>query len=133
MREKGREALNFIRSHPALEMSLFQERFLAFWAGVDSPLRAFLRAGSWGDRILLVANFLIAMGTLGGLAAVWLNWRRFAFVLSTFPVVFPALYYVTEPYLRYRQPIDPILILLTVLALDSVLRRRDHASGQTPA
>lgn len=131
MREKGREALNFIRSHPALEMSLFRQRLVAFWAGVDSPLRVFLQTESWGDRILLAANFLVAMGTIGGLAAVWCKWRRYVFVLSTFPLVFPMLYYVTEPYLRYRQPIDPILLLLTALAVDAALRR-DHYPGQAP-
>ena len=133
MREKGREALIFARSHPALELSLFRQRFVAFWAGVDSPLRAFLQAGSFGDRILLTANFLVAMGTLGGLVGVWLKWKRYAFVLSAFPVAFPVLYYVTEPYLRYREPIDPVLMLLTALAVRALLRRRQHPPAQTVA
>jgi membrane associated rhomboid family serine protease len=76
-----------------------------------------------GDRILLLANFLATLGTVGGLVAVWIKWRHYAFVLSAFPVIFPWMYYITLPYLRYRQPIDPILMLLAALALDALLRR----------
>jgi hypothetical protein len=126
MRKKGAEALSFIRTHPALEANLFAQRFVAFWAGIDSPFRGFVDAGSAGDRVLLLANFLGSAGTLGGLAAVWLKWRRYALVLTAFPVVFPWMYYATEPYLRYRQPIDPILMLLAALAIDALLRRKGN-------
>jgi hypothetical protein len=33
-----------------------------------------------------------------------------------YPVVFPLLYYVTHTSLRYRHPIDPIVLLLTAVA-----------------
>lgn len=120
MQERGAQARNFIRAHRALEVSLFERRFVAFWAGVDSPLKALLGAHSLGDRLILLANFLAALGTIGGLIAVWLKWPRYAPVLSAFPLVFPWLYYATEPYLRYRQPIDPVLLLLTALALAAI-------------
>lgn len=132
MREKGREAWNFIRAHPALEADLFAERFVAFWAGIDSPLRAFARAESFADRVLLLANAFVALGTLAGLAAAWLHWRRYAFALSVFPLVFPWLYYLTEPYLRYRQPIDPILLLLVALAARFFVFRKNLASSESP-
>ena len=128
MREKRTEALNFIRTHPALEVNLLARRFVAFWAGVDSPFQQFWESESPGDRIVLLANFLVALGTAGGLAAVWIKRRRYAFVLSAFPAIFPLIYYATEPYLRYRHPIDPILMLLTALAIDALLRR-----DETPA
>jgi hypothetical protein len=131
MREKWTGALNFIRTHPALEVSLFERRFVAFWAGLDSPFRRFLETESLGDRIVLLANFLAALGTLGGLVAVWIKRRYYALVLSAFPVVFPWIYYATEPYLRYRQPIDPILMLLTAVALDALLQRKSDARSTT--
>jgi hypothetical protein len=40
-----------------------------------------------------------------------------AFPLAVFPVVFPCLYYLTHADLRYRHPIDPIVLLLTVIFL----------------
>ena len=131
MREKWTGALNFIRTHPALEVHLFERRFVAFWAGLDSPFKRFLETESLGDRIVLLANFLASLGTLGGLVAVWIKWRHYAFVLSAFPVIFPWIYYATEPYLRYRQPIDPILMLLTAVALDALLHRKSDARATT--
>jgi hypothetical protein len=131
MREKWTGALNFIRTHPALEVNLFERRFVAFWAGLESPFKRFLETESLGDRIVLLANFLAALGTLGGLVAVWTKRRHYAFVLSAFPIVFPWIYYVTEPYLRYRQPIDPILMLLTAVALDALLHRKSDAPSTT--
>jgi hypothetical protein len=128
MLKKWTDAITFIRSHPALEVYLFEQRFVAFWAGLDSPFRRFLDAESPGDRILLLANFLAWLGTLGGLVAVWIKWRRYAFLLSAFPVIFPWMYYITEPYLRYRQPIDPVLTLLAALALDALLLRKNASS-----
>lgn len=131
MRKKGTDALSFIQTHPSLEVHLFEQRFVAFWAGLDSPFKRFLDAESPGGRILLLANFLATLGTIGGLVAVWIKWRRYAFVLSAFPVVFPWMYYITEPYLRYRQPIDPILMLLAALALNALLCRNSASPAPT--
>jgi hypothetical protein len=40
------------------------------------------------------------------------------------------MYYVTLPYLRYRQPIEPVLMLLAALALHGLLRRKgSRATG----
>jgi 4-amino-4-deoxy-L-arabinose transferase-like glycosyltransferase len=131
MRKKWIDAVSFIRAHPALELGLFEQRFVAFWVGLPSPFKRFLEAESLGERILLLANFLATLGTIGGVVAVWINWRRYAFVLSAFPLAFPWMYYVTLPYLRYRHPIDPILMLLSALALDALLRRK--SASRPPA
>jgi 4-amino-4-deoxy-L-arabinose transferase-like glycosyltransferase len=123
MEEKWTEALRFMRTHPTLEVNLFLERFVAFWAGIDSPLERFRKAESMSDRALLLANFLVPLGTLVGLFVIWIKRRRYAFPLSAFPVVFPWVYYLTQPYVRYRQPIDPILMLLSAVAFRVLVRR----------
>jgi Dolichyl-phosphate-mannose-protein mannosyltransferase len=117
MQERWREAVGFIQTHRALEVNLFRRRFVAFWVGTDSPFERFREARALNDRMLLLANFLLALGTAGGLVVIWMKWRRYAFLLSVFPVVFPLIYYATQPYLRYRQPIDPVLMLLAAIAL----------------
>jgi hypothetical protein len=132
MRKKWTEALLFIRTHPALEAHLFEQRFVAFWFGLDSPFKRFLDAESLGGRILLLANFLATLGTIGGLIAVWIKWRQYAFVLSLFPAVFPWMYYITLPYLRYRHPIDPILMLLAALAVGGLLDRKSTPRPSLP-
>jgi len=132
MRKKWTEALLFIRTHPALEAHLFEQRFVAFWFGLDSPFKRFLDAESLGGRVLLLANFLATLGTIGGLIAVWIKWRQYAFVLSLFPAVFPWMYYITLPYLRYRHPIDPILMLLAALAVGGLLDRKSTPRPSLP-
>ncbi len=57
MRKKWIGSGNFIRAHPAVEVDLFEERFVAFWAGLHSPFKRFLEAESPGDRILLAGQF----------------------------------------------------------------------------
>ena len=59
--------------------------------------------------------------------------RSPGFPLAVFPVVFPCLYYVTHADLRYRHPIDPIVLLLTTIAAAEVYsklktrgRAREH-------
>jgi hypothetical protein len=49
-----------------------------------------------------------------------------AFPLAVFPVVFPWLYYLTHADLRYRHPIDPVIVLLTVIGVWGVVQ------GQSP-
>jgi hypothetical protein len=47
----------------------------------------------------------------------------YAFPLAAFPIVFPVVYYVTHASLRYRHPIDPIIILLTAVSIVEALER----------
>ena len=60
--------------------------------------------------------------TFSGLGAFFgvfvLVWRRsvYAFPLAAFPVIFPFLYYITHTSLRYRHPIDPVVLLLAAIA-----------------
>lgn len=133
MQQKWKEAVRFIEAHPALELDLFKRRLVAFWAGLPSPLARFLRASSPGVRIVLAVNFFVALGTLAGLVAAWARSRRYAFLLAAFPVAYPLIYYATEPYLRYRLPVDPVLILLTALALGSLARKPKPGPPVEPA
>jgi hypothetical protein len=48
---------------------------------------------------------------------------EFAFPVASFPLVFPLTFYVTHASLRFRHVIEPILVLLTAIAADALLRR----------
>jgi hypothetical protein len=41
----------------------------------------------------------------------------YAVPLAAYPVVFPLLYYLTHTSLRYRHPIDPVVLLLTAITV----------------
>ena len=125
MDEKWRLATQFVNEHPALEMRLTGRRFVAMWMGTEHPLKDFLETDSLLARVAFATNSFAAMGTIAGIFVLW--WRRsaFAFPASVFPVVFPMVYYVTHASLRYRHAIDPVVLLLTAIAL--------HALTQTVA
>lgn len=139
MREKRELATAFIETHPALEVRLTWRRILNFWLGTDAPLRSFRETNSNLIRGILAANPVSAAGAFLGILALWWKRRKAAraqlaaaengeqrdnhkrrdavLPLAAYPVIFPLLYYVTHAYLRMRHPIDPVVMLLTAMAL----------------
>jgi hypothetical protein len=69
--------------------------------------------------LILLSNFIIAIGALFGILSLLHKHSPMTFALAVFPLVFPCLYYLTHADLRYRHPIDPILCLLTAIAVAS--------------
>ena len=115
--EKWQLATTFVVDHPGLELRLSGRRFLDFWLGTDAPVKNFAQTESWLIRTILACSFL---STIGAAAGIFVLWRRKifgAFAIAAFPIAFPCLYYVTHADLRYRHPIDPVVLLLAALAI----------------
>lgn len=152
MHEKWKVATTFMRENPGLEMQLAWNKFVAFWIGTDSPVRDFQASHSLLIQGILIWNFVTAMGALIGLIVLWKegssaeqtsdrpagrravrkeraekneaeNKISYAIPLGAFPIVSPCLYYVTHAYLRFREPIDPVVLLLAAVAVWRVARR----------
>jgi hypothetical protein len=144
MAEKWELATSFMRAHPGLELRLAGRKFVSFWMGTEAPVRNFLETDSWLIRGILLSSFLTAVGALGGVVVLCVGKRKITqrrrerrdgaeslenteeaevmarlpvFPLAVFPVVFPCLYYLTHADLRYRHPIDPVVLLLAVVFL----------------
>jgi hypothetical protein len=144
MAEKWDLATSFMRAHPGLELRLAGRKFVAFWMGTESPLKNFRETDSWAIRGIFLSSFLTTIGTLCGVVVLWVERKKITrrrrvrragaeteedidgaegaaktpvFPFVVFPVVFPCLYYLTHADLRYRHPIDPIVLLLTAVAL----------------
>lgn len=130
MEEEGRKAKEFIRSHPWIAIKLAGEKFVAFWTGFAEPLQVFKITGSALIRFLMVCNTLAATGALLGIAVLIGKRSDYAFPAAAYPAVFPWLYYVTHPNLRYRHPIDPVVLLLAAVAMAAawnlLARKRNH-------
>jgi hypothetical protein len=100
---------------------------------------------------------LTAVGALGGVVVLWRGKKKITqrrrerrdgaeslentdeaevmarlpvFPLAVFPVIFPCLYYLTHADLRYRHPIDPIVLLLTAAAVAGVWNMLVDAVGK---
>jgi hypothetical protein len=117
MDEEKRKAMEFIRAHPRIFLELTVKRFVAFWTGLTDPVQNFLSTDSWLVRFLLLSNTLAAVGALLGIAVLLYRRSPYTLPAAAYPAVFPWLYYITHPNLRYRHPIDPVVLLLVVVAV----------------
>jgi 4-amino-4-deoxy-L-arabinose transferase-like glycosyltransferase len=117
MQKKLELASDFIRTHKRLEIRLTAWRFSSFWLGTFRPLQDFANADSRWIRLIFALNFLTAIGGAIGIVVIWCRQSAYAFPLTAFMVVVPVIYYVTHASLRYRHPIDPIVLLLTAIAV----------------
>jgi len=113
MNEKQREAIHWMISHPGRVAVLFKDRLIATWAGTPHPLRDFARAPLL-IRIVFVSNWLATAAMLLGIAVFYLDARLriYAVPVTAFPIVYPFAAYLSQALLRYRYPIDPIVMVL---------------------
>jgi hypothetical protein len=128
MDEEKRKALEFIRAHPGIFVELTGERFVTFWTGLPAPVQAFLSTDSQLVRVLLVCNTLAAVGGLVGIVVLIVRRSAYAFPTAAYLVVFPWLYYITHPNLRYRHPIDPVVLLLVAVAVSRLFGAKGEST-----
>jgi len=130
MQDKWAKAVGFMRAHPRLEITLFARRFVATWTGVENPIEGFRDADSPLVRLVLISNTLAVLGALCGIVALVRSRNVYAFPLAAGPIVYPLIYYVTHTALRYRHPIDPVVLLLAAIAVAALLPKRGaHAEA----
>ena len=110
-------ARSFIQQKPALFLRLTGRKVIATWAGTEHPITEFLRTDSLLARIVIICNLLLTLGTIAGVLLLARSKNPFAYPVTIFPALYPFIYYVTHTSLRYRHPIDPLLLFLTVFAV----------------
>jgi hypothetical protein len=126
MDEEMRKATKFIVTHPRVDVILFGKRFVAFWAGISNPIDQFLATDSWLARGLILSATFSGIGALLGTAVLIRRRSEYAFPLAVYPLIFPFLYYITHTSLRYRHPIDPVVLLLTAIAAGALVQFVSH-------
>jgi hypothetical protein len=133
MDEEMRKATKFIVTHPRVDMILFGKRFVAFWAGISNPIDQFLATDSWLARGLILSATFSGIGALLGTAVLIRRRSEYAFPLAVYPLIFPFLYYITHTSLRYRHPIDPVVLLLTAIAAGALVQFVSHGRSSGTA
>jgi 4-amino-4-deoxy-L-arabinose transferase-like glycosyltransferase len=135
MADKEREAFAFMRTHPMDTINFTFRRFVANWMDfTDSPVDIWSSAPFYGKAFLLmncVFPLLTFLGALYAHRARPAEALPFAMTLLIFPLVF----YLTHSSLRYRFPIDPIMIVLAAGAVAhwlSVARSRNPHAAEMP-
>lgn len=107
--QKRAEALHFIRENPVRFLRISGVRVIYFWAGTPKAARN----GALG----ILKNWFVIVESvlsLGGLLLLLKRKHRFAGVLAAVCVLYPAIYYVTFTDQRYRHPLEPLLVLLSI-------------------
>jgi 4-amino-4-deoxy-L-arabinose transferase-like glycosyltransferase len=116
MAEEKRKAVAFILAHPRNELWLVAQRFVDFWTGSATPLATFRQADANWLRLILLCNDAAPLFAFLGIAVLFVKKNPYAIPVAVVPLVFPLLYYVTHTSLRYRHPIDPVVLLLAAIA-----------------
>jgi 4-amino-4-deoxy-L-arabinose transferase-like glycosyltransferase len=137
MKEEKKKALAFLVAHPRIALWLASERMVDFWMGTATPLATFRQAELPWLRMILLCNFAAPLGALTGAVVLLVRRNKYAVPVISVPVVFPVLYYVTHTSLRYRHPIDPVVLLLVAIGLNGLwqlfrLKREKEASAEIP-
>ena len=119
MQEKRRETIDWVEKHPGRALQLVWQRFVATWLGTPHPWRDFWREREPLVRLVFVANFFAAFAGLAGLVRLGRDpaLRRYLVPMAALPVLFPFAFYLSQALLRYRYPIDPIMMLLVAVAM----------------
>jgi hypothetical protein len=133
MRQKERDAVAYIATHPGREAALVAGRFVSLWSGgTPTPLHDFRTNPSIWFRYVLLLNGAAGLGALLGIFFLIRERSPYAFPAAVYPLVYPWAYYLTLALPRYRHPIDPIVLLLTAVSLQRAARTRKLPAKGTP-
>ena len=124
--DRLREAIQTINQHPGRFVSLSILRARHFWFG--PPV-----ASSRLPQLAMVKHFPFAAASLLAFAGVGLMIRRrirFGWLFAWLLILYPLIYYVTFFLQRFRDLIDPELLLLAVFFIYSVFRGSGRVSEQ---
>jgi 4-amino-4-deoxy-L-arabinose transferase-like glycosyltransferase len=116
MDHKMQQAKGYIRSHPAWFAWMTFRRIVYMWTGYWSFDAAYLKDEPLDPPNVFVNTTMSLLG-LWGLRRVWQRDRslgvRFAIVLLFFPLT----YYFSHPETYYFRPVDPLIVVLAVVAV----------------
>lgn len=138
MAEKQQEAFTFMRTHPAETVNFMFHRFVENWLAItDNP------ADAWSAtplylKAFIVMNFLLSLFTLLGALFVYRSDPVEGFPYVIVLLVFPLIFYLTHSSLRYRFPMDPIMMILAAYGVSHPIsqwleRASPHPGTATPA
>lgn len=116
MAEKRQLSLDFVAHHPGFFAVATVRRMVRFWTGFWSFGAHYLKYEPFDLPNVPFCLFLLFFMTKG--IARW--WRKdqagiLPYVLAL--LVFPIPYYLTHSSMDYRQPIEPLIILLVTVGL----------------
>lgn len=120
VKQRGQLARNYIHAHPGHFAALTLKRFYFFWASVPHPSErhAFL------DYVRQV-NYCLP--SITGLLGLILSLKRripAAWLFAWAFLLLPLTYYFVTVEARFRHPLEPLIVILSVYLFESATPRR---------
>jgi len=117
MEEKQRQAWTFIRSHPADVARFALHRFSNHWLGIWGAPADLWAAAPWSLKLTIAFSCAFTLLSWLGLLFAYRARGAAAHPLAMVMLIFPLTFYLTHTSLRYRFPMDPVMLVLAVFAV----------------
>jgi len=114
--EKQQLATNFIKTHPGFFVIATARRIIRFWTGYWSFSPDYLKYEMFDLPNVPFCLFLLWATFRGTRRWMRDNWRS-AVPYAIALILFPLPYYITHSSMDYRQPIEPIIVMLVSVGL----------------
>jgi len=119
MEEKKREAMAFVRAYPVDAANFILHRFVHTWLEItESPFDLWPTIPLYLKLSIIVSTAFTLLAFLGAWFAVR-SQNPAATPLATVLMVYPVVFYITHTGLRYRFPIDSLMLVFAVYAVAS--------------
>jgi hypothetical protein len=116
MAKKMSQAMSFISSHPGTYALLVLRRIIYTWTGYWSFARDYLAVEDM-DPWNMVMSIPVTILMLLGLRRAFKERKDTAALYAAIIIVYPLIYYIVHPHLRYRHVIDPHVVALACYAI----------------
>jgi len=123
MAEKHDLAVDFVKHHPGFFAVATLRRIIRFWTGYWSFRPGYLKYEPFDLPNVPFCLFLIFF-MVKGLRRWWRQDKQAVLPYLLALLLFPIPYYLTHSSMDYRQPIEPIMIVLVTLGLFGIGRNR---------
>lgn len=117
MDEKEREASQFVRTHPAAAAEFVLHRFVYTWLDISESPEDLWPTIPLFLKVLIVANCTFTLLALLGALLALRSQSPAASPLAAVLLIYPLVFYITHSELRYRFPIDSLMLVFAVCAV----------------
>lgn len=109
-------ALDWARQHSAQFLTLTIRRIIRFWAGYWSVDASYLKQESFElANVFFCGTVTLLMAF--GLRRLFIRHHRNAARVVSVLLIFPLPYYLTHASMDYRQPVEPLIVVLVTLGV----------------
>ena len=121
MEEKKHEAFAFVRAYPADTAQFVLHRFVRTWLEISESPADVWRTIPFFVKAFIVGNCTYSLLALLGALLALHSQNPSVTPMATVLMVYPIVFYITHTGLRYRFPIDPLMVVFAVYAVASAL------------